>query len=760
VAERAAKWARRHRPAVAAAVFSLLGIAGLGLAASWRSGALNRHKDELRSVLERADRNERTIERAAYLSQWKAIQQAWAGRKVETVQQLLEELRPEPGRRDQRGFEWHLLRRLAHRNESILLGHDARVRAVAPSPDGHTLASGDELGWMILWDLESWRERGRVKAHARAIQAIRFSPDGEVLATLSRGARSANEIGLWKPATLGEPIQEIEIPSDVDATEMAFSADGRTLMVMGTGQAGGESRAEVTFRDLARDPKRPARDIAPISCKAAAIAPGGRWLAVLDPSGVLTLRDPATGEARATVPGRFPAVDLVALTADGRTVAAGRRGTAEVTFHDAGTGRALGSAPGVEGRFQFSPAGDRLVAANWSALGHVSLIRDAGTRPAPVPLEGLSGEPWCFAFSPDGAALAVGGDGLPPTVWDVASGRLLGRYRFDVGVRDMVFATDGQALIFGSTNGRVYLWRPGGPDEPVISPAGHGAEAWALAYTPDGSTLISAGDDHSIRLWDPGDGRLRTTLEGHTALVASLAVSPDGSTLASAGFDRTVRLWDLPSGRPRASLLGHTDRVRAVAFSRDGRLIASAGSDSTVRLWDAAACAPLRVLEGHTDTVRALAFHPGGVLLASSSDDRTIRAWDLAGDRAPISLACPKHNAALAFSPDGTLLASGDDWGNVSIRDVATWAPRTSVKGSDAPVWGLAFSPDGRTLAAACGDATVRLWNPLSGQVTLVLDGHTQRVNAVAFAPGGQALASASHDGAIKLWRGDGGWHR
>ncbi len=121
--------------------------------------------------------------------------------------------------------------------------------------------------------------------------------------------------------------------------------------------------------------------------------------------------------------------------------------------------------------------------------------------------------------------------------------------------------------------------------------------------------------------------------------------------------------------------------------------------------------------------------------------------------RKSFSLACPKHNSSLAFSPDGTILAAGDDWGTVSFWDVATWSIRTSVKGSDAAVWGLSFSPDGRTLAAACGDAKVRLWDPISGQVVLVLDGHSKRVNAVVFSPDGQTLASADHKGEVKLWQ-------
>ena len=100
----------------------------------------------------------------------------------------------------------------------------------------------------------------------------------------------------------------------------------------------------------------------------------------------------------------------------------------------------------------------------------------------------------------------------------------------------------------------------------------------ALAYSPDGSTLASAGDDAVIRLRDVASGRVVGRLEGHGDAVSCLAFSPDGRTLATGSYDRTVKLWDVAS-RPRgATLTGHTNWVFAVAFSPDGTIARLGGS--------------------------------------------------------------------------------------------------------------------------------------------------------------------------------------
>jgi eukaryotic-like serine/threonine-protein kinase len=750
--DRAAKWSRRHGLAMVGAIVMLVALmACLGGAAFWRYETLRRHNIELNSALDLAERNQRTTRRHWYDSQMRLAQQSLSSGQDEFAQELLEGLEPESVGEDLRGFEWRFLRRASHRRVSLLSSRQIRVLNPAFSPDGRTMVSTDDDGGLIFRDLVAGRERGRSQAHGQQYPGRAFSPDGRTLATWHTPDASPSEVMLWDLST-GQRIAPIPGITEV-VVGMEFLPGCRTLAIRTINQGKDWSKGKAIFWDLAPDTAYSSFQRSPLDCWTLAYSRDGRRLATAGPSGPITLRAPETNQLLMTIAASLTSICGLALSPDGRTLAATHE--KGITTWDTDSGAELGSLklPIMNSLF-FSRDGDRLVAMKVER-DEIFLIADASTSPRRVPLEGQSGGEFAVVFSADGKSLAGGGNSLAPTHWDSSTGRKLGEFSGKAGrVYGLVFSADGQSLIFGGEDERARSWHFGHKSESVSQLAGHSAEVWGLAYTPDGTTLISAADDHSIKLWNARGGALRTTLKGHGALVTSLAVSPDGKMLASASFDNKVRLWDLPDGKPRDVLSGHTDRVRAVAFSPDGRVLASAGSDKTVRMWDLAGGKPLRILEGHTDSIRALAFEPSARLLVSSSNDRTIRVWSPEDGRELFSLVCPKQNSALAFSPDGSLLAVGDDWGSVTFWDVATWSRRTSVKGSDVAVWSLSFSPDGRTLAAGCNDAKVRLWDPITGQVMLVLDGHAQRVNAVAFSPDGHTLASASHDGAIKLWHG------
>jgi dipeptidyl aminopeptidase/acylaminoacyl peptidase len=116
----------------------------------------------------------------------------------------------------------------------------------------------------------------------------------------------------------------------------------------------------------------------------------------------------------------------------------------------------------------------------------------------------------------------------------------------------------------------------------------HGALIQAIAFSPDGRTLASAGGSYPIRLWDKATGRQIREFCGHELHVNAVAFSPNGKTLASGSSDKTGRLWDVATGMEVHRLTGHLGHVLNVTFSPDGKTVATVSNDRTLRLWDAA----------------------------------------------------------------------------------------------------------------------------------------------------------------------------
>jgi WD40 repeat protein len=125
--------------------------------------------------------------------------------------------------------------------------------------------------------------------------------------------------------------------------------------------------------------------------------------------------------------------------------------------------------------------------------------------------------------------------------------------------------------------------------------------------------------DKSVRVWDALTGEEKHVLNGHTDSVNSVAFSSDGSRIVSGSWDKSVRVWDALTGEEKHVLNGHTDSVTSVAFSSDGSRIVSGSWDKSVRVWDALTGEEKHVLNGHTDSVNSVAFSSDGSRIVSGS---------------------------------------------------------------------------------------------------------------------------------------------
>ena len=259
------------------------------------------------------------------------------------------------------------------------------------------------------------------------------------------------------------------------------------------------------------------------------------------------------------------------------------------------------------------------------------------------------------------------------------------------------------------------------------------------------------------------ESRLRATLNGHTDFVSSIAFSHNGSRLVSSSWDNSIRLWDTNTLETLAEGW-HSHDVTSVTFSPDGLRIASGGRDEVIRIWNSNAKAMgstytsdylgafTSVVFIHypdTDYYRVAAANEldGGIDYFNYYDGSTrfSSSWYPIGTHS---------TSSLAVSPNQRMIASG---GAKLDTNVVLWDPynKKSLKtlmGHTDFITSVAFSPDSRTLASGSWDNTIRLWNIADGKPILTLIGHTDRVLSVAFSPDGKTLASGSDDHTIRLW--------
>ncbi len=452
---------------------------------------------------------------------------------------------------------------------------------VAYSPDGRSVACAGTDNTIILRDGSSGAIVRVFSGHRASVHRVIFTPKGDELVS----AADDGTVRVWDRAT-GRDVQVLGGQrSEVYA--LAASADGRRIAV-----ADGGSLINVWDRHTGasvltlRGHKGPVFSVA--------FGRGERCLASSGTDGTVKIWDASTTREFYTVRGLVAEgpVRQVAFSPDGRRLAFSSALGAVYVWNPALTAPTLlyTRHKGVVSSLAFSPDGRWLATAG---ADHVIRVWDPATgRDERVISQSSPGEIGALAFSPDGSTLAAGGGDGAVWLWERATGRLRGQlHRHVQGVCSVAFSPDGATLASldetsrrpQGTDATLKLWDVAARREVGSLPAGpvYGAK---VVFSPDGRTLAVPMARGAVELLDARTLRSKRTLHGHANDVTTLAYSRDGSRLVSAGVDGSIKLWDPLTAYEMLSL--DADEItRDVALSGDGRVLASAHGGGIVKLW-------------------------------------------------------------------------------------------------------------------------------------------------------------------------------
>ncbi|HYA99250.1 MAG TPA: WD40 repeat domain-containing serine/threonine-protein kinase, partial [Ktedonobacteraceae bacterium] len=283
-----------------------------------------------------------------------------------------------------------------------------------------------------------------------------------------------------------------------------------------------------------------------------------------------------------------------------------------------------------DGRFIASASDDTFVQVFDASSGQRKLI-----------YTGHSKEATAVSWSPNGKFIASGSQDGTVQVWDATDGRKIFTYKGHTDrVNAISWSSDSRQIASGSEDKTVQVWD-------AVSGAlsfnfqGHTAGVLCVGWQPNDSSVASGSWDGTLRDWaivqhgdhfNAGDQIFNYGGHGKNE-VNALAWSPNGNFIASAGADQTVQISDGVDGRPTLPFFTahrssqHINPVRSVSWSPDGILLVSGDTDGTIYVWKVAGRKIIFTYKGQKGTVNAVEWSPDGKKIASAGSDTTVQVW-------------------------------------------------------------------------------------------------------------------------------------
>jgi len=458
---------------------------------------------------------------------------------------------------------------------AVLKKHAYTVNTLAFTPDGKHIISGSDDFQILTWDAET----GELLDNAQSAGMILDLVITGNQKTLVTGLNNAT-VEVWDLAA-SKRVQTLRDPGQVTPVYSLSTSPNNQLLAAG----GGDGIVRIwnlTSGQLLRQfpsftgPEGSKSDEIIIDV---AFSPDGTRLAVLTDAGTATIWNINTLEQVVKNTLAWQSIQRVSLSPNGKVMAY-QVGSQSVTFWLIDQKHQLAVVPEIMPRGTiFSPDNMLAVLASGDQLHVYSL----GTSSLSL-LRTMKGFPVkaSVVFLPDVKIMAAGSS-RQVMLWSVASGRLLNQttYKYQNNCQ-VAFAENGDFLAAGSNIGvfqdaKAYPW---------LCQVTRSTRTQDETYLEQAGFLAFGFDNKQVDLWHNIDGNSTNQLiQAGDGKIYAVALSPDGKLIATAGADGLIRLWDLATNEVVRILDHHSAPVKDVVFSQDGKLILTASEDGSIEAW-------------------------------------------------------------------------------------------------------------------------------------------------------------------------------
>jgi WD40 repeat protein len=579
---------------------------------------------------------------------------------------------------------------------------------------------------------------------ADSVVCLHYSPNGKVLVSAGR------HVCIWDPDT-GRVLHRFGY---VPSAMAAITISGNSELL-----AHADEDGTIHLRELLT-----AREIRSFKGSrhrghALSFSPDGKVLAVSGNDGIVQLWDVATGKEIRRLAGQENSNSMVAFSPAGNLLAtAGRDGI--VRLWDPADGKEVRQIGGYQGPPVFSPDGKLLALRGAKKVIHV-IEAATGQVVRQIEADGHSIDFHSnLTFSPDGKLLASGSGIFPQVlrVWEVASGqeKLCIRGHNGKDVTAVAFSPDGNVLATAGHDYVIRRWDLATGKELAGADDRQGAVN-DVVFSRDGKTVITAGENGMVRGWDAATGKELSHFQATSGERNALVLSPDGALAASSkrgkALSAVISLWNVPTGKEVRDIEVPNRISVRLALSSDRKKLVTLGVRGEIDVWDLADARSLGSINGRAmgmNFFTPLLLSPDGEVLATTSGrdpQEEVRLWHLPSGTQLQHMLGGHFFGPMAFSPDGNCLAAPAE--QVHYYEVPTGKERCQFRGH----WCVAISPDGRLLACGQNDVgSLSLYALTTGKEIARFAGHRGRLSRLAFSPDSARLASASWDSTVLIW--------